>query len=84
MTGKNRKDNKKAVEVKEEKPKQSVSTAVNEKISLIVFKELKNIPNITYNGFKTSLEAEDNTKYTKKELEKEFKKYQAKKAFNKK
>lgn len=55
-----------------------------EKISLIVFKEITGMPNITYNGFKASLGAEDSAKYTQTELEKEFKKYQAKKAFIKK
>ena len=54
------------------------------KISLIVFKELQSIPNITYAGFKASLKAEDGTEYTQAELEKLFKKYQENKAFIKK
>lgn len=72
MTTKSRTATKKTVTKKEDK------------ISLIVFKELKNIPNSVYAGFKSSLGAEDSTEFTQTELEKEFKKYGSKKAFIKK
>lgn len=71
MTGK-KKEEKKVTETKEDK------------ISLIVFKETKNIDNMAYAGFKASLEAEDGTEYTSRELENKYKEYQAKKAFIKK
>lgn len=64
--------------------KKKVEEKPAEKITLIVFKEITGMPNITYNGFKASLGAEDSAKYTQTELKKEFKKYQAKKAFIKK
>jgi hypothetical protein len=66
------------------KKKTETKPAQEGKISLIVFKELQGIPNITYAGFKASLKAEDSTEYTLAELEKEYKKYQLKKAFIKK
>lgn len=71
MTGK-KKEEKKVTETKEDK------------ISLIVFKETKNIDNMAYAGFKTSLEAKDGTEYPLRELENKYKEYQAKKAFIKK
>lgn len=56
----------------------------SEKVSLIVFKETEGIDNMTYAGFKASIEAEDSTEYTQTELEKKFKAYKAKDAFIKK
>ncbi|MBF4474533.1 hypothetical protein [Methanobacterium formicicum] len=79
MTGKKKKETKPAEEVKS-----SAETKPAGKISLIVFKELKGITNITYAGFKASLKAEDATEYIQAELEKEFEKYQENKAFIKK
>lgn len=78
MTVKSNKDNK---EVVKEKP---ASTASKKKISLIVFKTLKDMTNITYNGFKASLGVEDGAEFTQTVLEKKFKEYEAKKAFVKK
>lgn len=56
----------------------------SEKVSLIVFKAINGIDNMTYAGFKASLEAEDTTEYTQAELEKKFKEYKEKNAFIKK
>lgn len=56
----------------------------SEKVSLIVFKEIQGIDNITYAGLKASLGAEDGTEYTEAELEKELKAYKTKEAFIKK
>ena len=54
------------------------------KISLILFKELRNISNPEYAGFKTSLKAEDGTEFPESKLEKELLKYRDKKAFKRK
>ncbi len=72
MTGK-KKTGEKAVK---EKPA--------EKISLIVFKQIRGITNITYAGFKASLQADDSTEYTQKQFEDKYRQYKEQKAFNKK
>lgn len=55
-----------------------------DKISLILFKETQNINNMDYAGFKATLKAEDGTEFPQIKLEREYKNYQAKKAFIKK
>ena len=55
-----------------------------EKISLIVFKEITGMDNVSYAGLKASINAEDGTKSTQAEFEKKFKAYKAKEAFIKK
>jgi len=64
--------------------KKKEETKPSEKVSLIVFKEIRGIDNITYAGFKASLGVEDSTEYTEAELEKKFKAYKTKEAFIKK
>jgi|GEM_PF-5041200 len=71
---------------KKAEPKAEVKEAVNEevkedKISLIVFKQIENIDNMTYTGFKASLEAEDGTEASLSEFKREYAKYRDKKVF---
>ncbi len=64
--------------------KKTEEAKASEKVSLIVFKETQGIDNMSYAGFKASIEAEDSTEYTPEELGKKFKAYKAKDAFIKK
>ena len=63
------------------KKKTEEKTAQKGKMSLIVFKEIKGIDNMSYAGFKSSINADDGTESTQAEFEKKFKAYKAKEAF---
>lgn len=56
-------------------------TKANEKIILATFKDIANIDNVTYNGFKASIGAKDEDIFKKSELEKKLKKYKNQSAF---
>jgi hypothetical protein len=48
---------------------------------LVTFKDIANIDNITYAGFKASLKAKDEDKISKSELEKKLEEYNSQSAF---
>ncbi|MGB9979376.1 hypothetical protein [Methanobacterium sp.] len=50
-------------------------------IMLITFKDIANVDNITYAGFKTHINAEDGDKYKQSDLEKELDEFKNKSAF---
>lgn len=81
MTSGSKKAGKKPVD---EKPVETSKVESSTKICLIVFKETQGIDNMTYAGFKTALNSEDDKEYTQKELEKKFEEYKAQNAFIKK
>lgn len=50
-------------------------------IMLATFKDIANLDNMTYQGFKASLKANDEDKFKESELEKKLEEYKAQSAF---